>query len=280
MPPQFQDSHIQPTNVAENISTPKPRSHAFLVALTTLMLISGAYAIWYSFNLPPEPEPENLSVTTDKFADWKTYRDEEYGFEFKYPNDFEVTVTPTNIIEISENPGEKAYPGIWIEANSNPGGLSLIEWWQKTPGDHLQEQIENIKVGGVNVLKIKSSEGLGEDHYLVSFNQKIIDILRIGLNDKVVDQMLSTFKFIDTSTPTQGNYKLGSVLVILEASANRVDFDKFVKDNNLKILLETKNQNLIEIQVPEGQEQIFVDRIKNVTGVESSLLNYYASFDI
>lgn len=287
MPPQFQNQ-FNPT------IAPKPsRSHKFLVVLTFLLFLSGAYAIWYSFNLPPEPEPENLSVTTtDEFADWKTYRNEEYGFEFKYPNDLIIRdYKSEKFLEFyHEEPLEATeYPSLSFNIEDNPNNLSIKEFFDGQRQANLYEQtmpeaITPIKIGGVEGIKFDPYISFaGGEVIVLPLDSAYLIVHDMGGTFKslgILDQIFSTFKFISTSTPTQGNYKLGSVLVILEASANRVDFDKFVKDNNLKILLETKNQNLIEVQVPEGQEQIFVDRIKNVTGVESSLLNYYASFDI
>jgi len=55
------------------------------------MLLSGGFATWYFLNQPLELEPENLSVVdSNEFADWKTYRNEECGFEFKYPKEYEA----------------------------------------------------------------------------------------------------------------------------------------------------------------------------------------------
>ncbi|OGZ46951.1 MAG: hypothetical protein A3J54_01940 [Candidatus Ryanbacteria bacterium RIFCSPHIGHO2_02_FULL_45_13b] len=41
-----------------------------------------------------EIEKNNKMMPNDDIADWKTYRNEEYGFEFKYPMDFKVTENP------------------------------------------------------------------------------------------------------------------------------------------------------------------------------------------
>src|SRR3989344_1843663 len=90
MPPQNQPNLINPLD--GHHQGDMACSYAFLIILVVLMFISGGFATWYFLNPPPEPEPENVAISQpDQFADWKTYRNEEYGFEFRYPNIFEIS---------------------------------------------------------------------------------------------------------------------------------------------------------------------------------------------
>lgn len=172
-----------------------------MVTLFGLFLISAGFAWWYLCKLPPEPESENFASKTDEFADWKTYRNEEYGFEIKYPYSFKLDITPTKMIVLAENPGDKEFPGIWIEMQSNPNQLSLKEWWLQTPGDHSQEKYNEISIDDVNGIKVELLTGFEEETYLLPHNKKIILITTTIKN--LIPQILSTFKFISTSTPTQ-----------------------------------------------------------------------------
>ena len=96
MPPQFQTQFNPINNVPapENNSVQQkpPYNYTFLIVLTILLILTGVFGIWYFSNpLPTEEADGSTSLTTSKFADWKTYRNEEYGFEIKYPSEFTYT---------------------------------------------------------------------------------------------------------------------------------------------------------------------------------------------
>lgn len=84
MPPQSENN--TPTNP---ILLQKPRSNAFLLVLTFFLFITGVFGVWYFSNPLPEEEVETVAVI-NKFADWKTYRNEEYGFELNLPSKWSV----------------------------------------------------------------------------------------------------------------------------------------------------------------------------------------------
>ena len=83
-------------SVPRKIFTPK------FIGVVALLLVlgAGAYAgIWYWQNqqaaqeiVPTFTPRPSVSVTpTPDTSTWKTYTNTQYGFEIKYPNDFEVT---------------------------------------------------------------------------------------------------------------------------------------------------------------------------------------------
>jgi hypothetical protein len=95
MPPQFQSQFVpnnNPSNntpVPENNSVPQksPRGHAFLIIVMILLILTGVFGVWYFSNPLPDEETGTETIT-NKFADWKTYTNTQYGFEIKYSPDF------------------------------------------------------------------------------------------------------------------------------------------------------------------------------------------------
>jgi hypothetical protein len=83
MPPE--QNNVPPVNnpAPNNPIPPKPpRSHTFLLILTALLLLTGAFGVWYFSNPVPEDTVEEIALT-NKFSDsaapmagWKTYRNE------------------------------------------------------------------------------------------------------------------------------------------------------------------------------------------------------------
>ena len=66
--------------------------------IITVVVIGGGFVVYEAFKpgsfcCPPEKSEEDQEETKESVLeaetqDWKTYRNEEYGFEFKYPKDW------------------------------------------------------------------------------------------------------------------------------------------------------------------------------------------------
>jgi hypothetical protein len=137
MPPQNQNQFIK---VPPDHLLPKPRGHHFLLIITFLLLLTGAFGVWYFLNLQPDLEPENLSTISksDEFADWKTYRNEEYGFEFKYPNDWVMSppeIEPNSITDIHKEGSTMIHDifpnNIYFTISTEDLNLPLLDWTKK-----------------------------------------------------------------------------------------------------------------------------------------------------
>ena len=216
MPPQFQ-SQFSPINPPEDDHQgevlPKfSRSYAFLMTLVILLVITGVFGVWYFSNPLPDEETETV-VITNKFADWKTYINEKYGFEFKYPPQYEAYEDTPEMVKIitSENRDIKGEPvnNMQIQVINNVEKLGVIDWWNKY-GPYTSQRskfggikpdsfpIKNKIVSGINGVYIGGSEGVLTNYLILPNNNKILEIL-VMIPD--IDQILSTFKFISTSTP-------------------------------------------------------------------------------
>lgn len=116
--PNQPDIFQEPPQSSRPEIPPKPHLPVWLVALIiaiTAIIVIGlvGWAAYQSVYRTPaelpltaeEETPSNLlpkRESIDPTADWQTYRNEEYGFEFKYPNDWKVEEGNEGIIQLLE----------------------------------------------------------------------------------------------------------------------------------------------------------------------------------
>jgi len=174
----------------------------------------------------PTQVPETTNIPTlDETANWKTYRNEEYVFEFKYPKQYLIEQHLENIydpllffIEVFrvsdrekrfQNPQPVVYLNIFKD-----DGLVLNEWLEKH-GTTSELWGPNKEIFFDNISNLKNCDypGSSECKRFYSGSQKRDDIILLHkggfiyqiclrtLNSTVAeaefDQILSTFKFID-----------------------------------------------------------------------------------
>ena len=170
----------------------------FIVTFVILALLgTGAYAgIWYwqrqqlAQEVVPTFTPRpSVTATADPVADWKTYTNTQYGFEFKYPNNYTVSTNQsTNVAPAVSSP----YVDVEIRNYQIP---SLIGGNSITIGE---------------VIAIKYPIGGNRDggiEYQIDIPSSNITIFFGGKNSSSLnyvseyDQILSTFKF----TPSTGS---------------------------------------------------------------------------
>ncbi|MEK7541138.1 MAG: hypothetical protein AAB529_02810 [Patescibacteria group bacterium] len=131
--------------------------------------------------------PDVKTEKKDETADWKTYTDDEYGFEFKYPADYSVIV-----------PGDSQYEqggSQWtVFSDKSKGGFVFNTMKTSDLNIDSNQIIGTTNIGGVEG-EIIISKGACYDIFVEK--GKITFIFTDCQKDKTVfNQILSTFKFI------------------------------------------------------------------------------------
>ena len=70
--------------------------YILIIVILALIVIGESFLLLKQEVSVPLPKPIPPKQTQDETANWKTYRNEEYGFEIKYPPDYNLTLVGPN----------------------------------------------------------------------------------------------------------------------------------------------------------------------------------------
>ena len=215
-------------------------SVALIVILIALGIVLVGGGIWYvsskssniqsssTSNLPisntttSAATSTNVSPASNETANWKTYQNEEYGFEIKYPNDWEIvgcnigdpspalrcftiqkgswegtgyvgtvyiTLLKSSAYESSKKPpSAKIVPGSFTEKNISVGSQSITEYSYIIP---------NVVIGWSGSDHIIAT--VTTYYFAILFNQKVYQVSGSAVEgtqtENDLNQIISTFKF-------------------------------------------------------------------------------------
>lgn len=215
------DPQTQPEQPIVNPVTPR-KNYLLLGALVIIAALLGSGATYLTLNAQktnqPEPSPVVQSQPTptptpDITASWKTYTDDTYTFQIKYPTNW-YTGKQYSSIYINDKPiptiplthGIPSAFSIQVTLISNSEEFNPT--WKN---QRSQVIIDNVQ--GTKFVDLESSPALEllETRIIFDRSPYRYTILfpnqnEIGNHNEIFDQMLSTFKFTDATTSTEGKF--------------------------------------------------------------------------
>jgi len=183
----------------------------YILIIVILAVIAGggilAYQYWW---LPKqETQPSEIKLpekVKDETANWKTYRNKEYGFEVKYPKEWNIGVGDAMSDVIHWAAPDKGYKVPWIMdiTVSKRNGKTVDEWvWRE---DFPYEVVKAIEVEGSKGIMVRDPVTIGNDYHIAFF--PVEDYMySVGIASSppeistgpidLLTQILSTFSFIE-----------------------------------------------------------------------------------
>jgi hypothetical protein len=189
--------------------------------------------------LEDEPTPEQFDYT-----DWGTYRNEEHGYEVKFPpgvtplwDDQARAVTFEGPLEDNEH-WPMFFVGHATTLFYNPDDSTSVREWVEShsglPENSFSEDIEIAGLEAYHLVQSRSPQAYAADHYYLIKDSQLFSIVILHAGDKqdwpMYNQFLASFTFLELDEPTSSGASVDAWTGVIGAnppgSQSRYFFDR------------------------------------------------------
>lgn len=192
----------------------KPILKIALAVLALVLITSTVYAGWKIWKDIPEPqdygfyqsfiEHRKLAELQEDISSWRTYQNEEYGYEVKYPEDwylYDANLADVRMQPYRDEPGSIPGPeakAVEIIVSKDFSG-NLDEYIRKryAGAAYSETRVYIDDVEGVKTVQTEEAVGQGKPIIFLPKGEMIYE-LNPNLGDtRLFEQIVSTFRFIE-----------------------------------------------------------------------------------
>jgi len=200
---QQPNQNIQPNPVV--IQSPKNTWKIIILIIVGVLILSGvSYGAYYWW---PKNNKPVVAPAIYETANWQTYRNEEYGFEFKYPSQFYVVSESLGNAESGNIRFSVALDDIQFKGQDRFRRYTTVSVQEKSSLQNFLNGLVNDMTG--EKLIVTKQEKVSDSPLLYKIYIGNLDSFQgVAIKDNIyfhivsgsgptVDQILSTFKFTD-----------------------------------------------------------------------------------